>query len=239
MPRVSISSAVRPDEDAGGIGSEDRRKNGLKSFLGLDAHPEEAFLMVGEDPPLACALCSSADESGGDDVVLVVPLILEGKQVLDSSMLVHEDCFEVEKGKEETRDEERLLQPASESSKLEAIAPPASNPSSTPFSSASTDSSARGSGSGAKRILLLRVFGEELRVADLERVEGNWCGFGFVADGDCDKDWCVEYEETSVMLPDEEDEEASELFEEQVEKRFEFEGAMLLLLVLGEGVNGI
>jgi hypothetical protein len=190
VPRVSISSAVRPDEDAGGMGSEDRRKNGWNSFLGLDAHPEEAFLMVGEDPPLACVLCWSAAASGesGGDVVLVVPLILKGKEVVDSSILVHEDCFEVEKGKEEIRDEERLLQPASESSKLEAIAPPALESSSTSSSSASTDSSARGSGSGAKRILLLRVFGEELRVAALERVEGNCCGFVFVADGDCDKD---------------------------------------------------
>jgi hypothetical protein len=47
-----MSSVVKPDEEAGGIGNEDRRKKGLNSFLGLDAQPEETFLIVGEDPPL-------------------------------------------------------------------------------------------------------------------------------------------------------------------------------------------
>jgi hypothetical protein len=49
-----MSSAVIPDVDAGGIGNEDRRKNGFSSFLGPDIQPEETLLIVDEDP-LACA----------------------------------------------------------------------------------------------------------------------------------------------------------------------------------------
>jgi hypothetical protein len=76
--------------------------------------------------------------------------------------LQHDDSFEVDvdKGKEDTNEEERLLQPASDESKMEEILSPPRNAPSHSISSVSADSRARGSGRGANRIL--RVLGVEL-----------------------------------------------------------------------------
>lgn len=54
VPNVRISSVVipLPNDEGGAIGDEDRRKNGLKSFLGLAVQLAAFLWVVGEDAPL-------------------------------------------------------------------------------------------------------------------------------------------------------------------------------------------
>lgn len=157
-PSVSISSVdmLDPNDDGGAIGEEERRKNGLNSFLGLSVQLVDFFCVVGEDERLVGVvwLAGSYGSARVARVAWEVFRLMSHGNSLSAARSLETD------GGESHVEDERLLQPASEESNfMDALSPPTRVPS---FSSAaaSSASKARGSGKGAKRIL--RALGIEL-----------------------------------------------------------------------------